>query len=69
MFTTAELKSKLENKYHVQLSGNPYDWIQLQYGDGGYVATAIISGQVSVKGNELRTVLGLKSPKYSFECR
>ncbi len=69
VFTASELKSKLENKYHVQLSGNPYDWIQLQYGDGGYVATAIIGGKVSVKGNELRTVLGLRSPKYSFECR
>ena len=69
VFTQNELKQKLQNTYHVQLSGNPYDWIQLEYGDGGYVATAVIGGKVRVKGNELRTVLGLRSPKYTFECQ
>ena len=48
------------------MTGNPYDWIKLEYGDGGYVANAVIGGQVRVKGNELRTVLGLKSPKFEF---
>ena len=66
VFSVSSLKSKLEKKYQVKLSGNPYDWIQLEYGDGGYVAYAVIGGQVRVKGNELRNVLGLKSPKYSF---
>ncbi|MBQ8921298.1 MAG: sporulation protein [Oscillospiraceae bacterium] len=66
VFSVSSLKSKLQNAYHVQLSGNPYDWIQLEYGDGGYVANAVIGGQVRVKGNELRNVLGLKSPKFSF---
>lgn len=66
VFQYGELKSKLENTYHVSLSGNPYDWIQLEYGDGGYVAGAVIGGQVRVKGNDLRSVLGLKSPKFEF---
>ncbi len=65
-FSSAALKSKLESTYHITLSGNPYDWIQLEYGDGGYVAYAVIGGQVRVKGNDLRGVLGLKSPKYEF---
>ena len=66
VYQSAVLKSKLENTYHVSLSGNPYDWIQLEYGDGGYVACAVIGGQVRVKGNDLRSVLGLKSPKFEF---
>ncbi len=66
VFSASELKSKLENTYHVALSGNPYEWIQLEYGDGGYVAEAVIGGQVRVKGNDLRSVLGLKSPKFEF---
>jgi peptidoglycan hydrolase-like amidase len=67
VFSSSELKSKLESIYHVTLSGNPYEWIQLEYGDGGYVAFAVIGGQVRVKGNDLRSVLGLKSPKFEFE--
>lgn len=66
VFTSSELKSKLEGFYHVTLNGNPYDWIQLEYGDGGYVAYAVIGGQVRVKGNDLRSVLGLKSPKFEL---
>ena len=67
IFSASALKSKLQNTYHVTLTGNPYDWIQLEYGDGGYVAYAVIGGQVRVKGNDLRGVLGLKSPKFEFE--
>lgn len=67
IYSSSELKSKLESLYHVTLEGNPYDWIQLEYGDGGYVAYAVIGGQVRVKGNDLRSVLGLKSPKFEIE--
>lgn len=67
VFSAATLKTTLENAYHVTLTGTPYDWIQLEYGDGGYVAYALIGGQVRVKGNELRSVLGLKSPKFVFD--
>jgi peptidoglycan hydrolase-like amidase len=66
IFSASALRSKLQNTYHVTLTGNPYDWIQLEYGDGGYVAYAVIGGQVRVKGNDLRGVLGLKSPKFEF---
>ena len=67
IYSSSELKFKLESLYHVTLTGNPYNWIQLEYGDGGYVAYAVIGGQVRVKGNDLRSVLGLKSPKFEFE--
>ena len=66
VFSASTLKAKLQNTYHVTLTGNPYDWIQLEYGDGGYVAYAVIGGQVRVKGNDLRGVLGLKSPMFEF---
>ncbi|HAG12922.1 MAG TPA: sporulation protein [Ruminococcus sp.] len=66
VFSAPILKAKLENAYNVSLNGNPYDWIQLEYGDGGYVAFAVIGGQVRVRGNDLRAVLGLKSPKFEF---
>ena len=65
-FTVNALKTKLQNAYHVTLTGGPSDWIQLEFGDGGYVAYAVIGGKVRVKGNALRAVLGLKSPKYGF---
>lgn len=66
IFTASALKSKLESTYRVRLTGNPYDWIQLEIGDGGYVAYAVIGGQVRVKGNEFRNALGLRSPKFDF---
>ena len=69
IFSASELKAKLEAAYGVTLTGNPYEWIQLEYGDGGYVANAVIGGQVRVRGNALRGTLGLKSPKFSFEYR
>lgn len=66
VFSVKQLKAKLEARYNVKLSGSPYDWIKLNYGDGGYVASAVIGGKVTVKGNALRTALGLKSPKFEF---
>jgi len=65
-FTASSLKAKLESAYKVKLTGSPNDWIQLELGDGGYVAYAVIGGSVRVKGNALRAVLGLKSPKFGF---
>ena len=66
VFSASNLKQKLQNAYGVKLSGTPYDWIKLEYGAGGYVTYAVIGGSVRVKGNDLRGVLGLKSPKYEF---
>jgi SpoIID/LytB domain protein len=67
VFSASELKNILETTYRITLTGTPYEWIQLEYGDGGYVAYAVIGGQVRVKGNDLRGVLGLKSPKFVFD--
>ena len=66
VFSYDQLKNRLERTYQITLTGSPYDWIELHYGDGGYVAYAVIGGQVTVKGNALRDVLGLKSPKFEF---
>ncbi|MDD5946441.1 MAG: SpoIID/LytB domain-containing protein [Oscillospiraceae bacterium] len=66
VFSTAKLKRLLESAYNVDLKGNPYDWMQITYGDGGYVASVVIGGTVTVKGNSLREVLGLRSPKFEF---
>lgn len=66
VFSTAKLKKILESAYNVDLTGNPYDWLQITYGDGGYVASVVIGGTVTVKGNSLRDVLGLRSPKFEF---
>ncbi len=66
VFTTARLKRLLEAAYGVSLTGSPYDWMQITYGDGGYIASVVIGGTVTVKGNSLREVLGLRSPKFEF---
>lgn len=66
VFTTAQLKSKLESAFHVKLSGTPYDWMKLEVGDGGYIAYVTIGGKVRVKGSDVRAALGLKSPKFEF---
>ena len=66
VYSADALRLKLQGAYNVTLTGNPYDWIKLEYGDGGYVCAAVIGGQVRVKGNDLRGVLGLKSPKFEF---
>jgi peptidoglycan hydrolase-like amidase len=48
-FSVNALKSKLEKAYRVSLTGSPADWIQLELGDGGYVAYATIGGKVRLK--------------------
>lgn len=66
VFSAAQLKSRLERAYKVKLTGTPYDWLKLEYGDGGYVAWVTIGGKVRVKGNDFRYAMGLKSPKFEF---
>lgn len=65
-FSVEELKNKLETAYDVVLTGNPCEWITLEYGDGGYVAFAEIGEGVRVRGNDLRSALGLRSPKFEI---
>lgn len=65
VFTKAEVKEKLERNLGITLSDDASNWLQVEYGDGGYVRSVTIDGQVTVKGNTLRSYLGLKSPKFT----
>lgn len=60
------VREKLESQLGITLSADPANWISLVEGDGGYIAYAVIDGQVTVKGNTLRGYLGLKSPKFTY---
>ena len=66
VFSAEELKSTLESNLGITLSDDPSNWVSIIEGDGGYAANVVVDGQVTVKGNDFRYYLGLKSPK--FEC-
>lgn len=61
-----EVRSRLQGAYGVVLSGNAYSWISLNIGSGGYVTSALIGGTKTVTGESLRSVLGLKSGRFTF---
>lgn len=64
--STEEVRQALQNKYGVSLSSdNPVSWIQLTYGPGGYVTSAVVGGR-TVTGESLRAALGLKSGRFTF---
>lgn len=65
VFTKAQVKEKLERNLGITLSDDASNWLQVEYGDGGYVRSVTVDGQVTVKGNTLRAYLGLKSPKFT----
>ncbi len=65
-YTVDEVRSRIENEYHIKLSDDPRNWIQLSIGNGGYVNTVNVDGQVTVRGNSFRSVMGLKSPKFTY---
>ncbi len=67
-FTVEELRRKLQGAYGITLSPNPENWITLVEGNGGYVNKVIIDGQVTVRGNAFRSVMGFKSPKFTYIC-
>ena len=67
-YTVDEVRSRIENEYHIKLSDNPRNWIQLSIGNGGYINTVNVDGQVTVRGNSFRSVMGLKSPKFTYIC-
>ena len=67
-FSVDELRAKLQNAYGIRLSSNPANWVKIVEGNGGYVNRVIIDGQVTVRGNAFRAVLGLKSPKFTYIC-
>lgn len=65
-YSAEEMRRLLENALGIQLSENPSNWISFTTGEGGYVSFVNIDGQVNIKGNRFRTMLGLRSPK--MEC-
>ena len=65
-YSAEEMRKLLENALGIQLSEDPSNWISFTTGEGGYVSFVNIDGQVNIKGNRFRTMLGLRSPK--MEC-
>lgn len=61
-----EVQNRIQDAYHIQLSDNPANWIQLIEGNGGYVREVIIDNQITVRGDEFRYQLDLKSPKFTY---
>lgn len=61
----AELKRRIETRYGITLSNNPYNWIRPVYcPETGYVSEVIIDGQLTVKGYPFSVAMGLKSCKF-----
>ncbi len=67
-FTVDQVRRKIQNAYGITLSPNPENWIQIIEGNGGYVNKVVIDGQVTVRGNAFRALMGLKSPKFTYIC-
>ena len=67
-FTIDEVRSRIQNAYNITLSDNPKNWIQIIEGNGGYVNSVVIDGQITVRGYPFTKVLGLKSPKFTYIC-
>ncbi len=63
------VKSKLQSAYGVVLTGSQESWIVLNVGAGGYINSAVIDGTKTVTGESLRSVLGLKSGRYTYVTR
>ena len=66
-FSANEVRNALEGNLGITLSDDPNNWIQIVEGDGGYVASVIIDGQVTIKGSDFKYYLGLKSPKFTCQ--
>ncbi len=64
--SSEEVRNRLQSAYGVALSGSAYSWISLNVGGGGYISSAVIGGQKTVSGESLRSVLGLKSGRYTY---
>ena len=69
-FTAAEFKSLiLAAKPDADLSGSPEGWIRdIVRNDSDYVASVTVGG-VKLRGNDLRTILSLRSPSFTVECK
>jgi peptidoglycan hydrolase-like amidase len=67
VLTITEVKEKIENKYGITLSQYPQNWFKFTLGAGGYVKSVDIDGQKTIKGETLRSILGLRSPKFEID--
>lgn len=67
VFSAEEVRADLEMNLGIELSDDPENWITVIEGDGGYAAYVDIDGQVTIKGNDFRSYIGLKSPKFKVE--
>ena len=65
-FTTEEVRTIIENAYHITLSDNPENWIQIVEGNGGYAREVNIDNQMTVRGDAFRYKFDLKSPKFTY---
>lgn len=61
-----QVRSDLESCLGITLSDDPSNWISITEGDGGYAAYVVVDNQVTVKGNDFRGYLGLKSPNFTY---
>lgn len=61
-----EVRADLESALGITLSDDPSNWISIVEGDGGYAAYVVVDGQVTIKGNDFRAYLGLKSPNFGY---
>ncbi len=61
-----KVRAKLQAAYGVSLNGSASTWISLNVGGGGYINSAVIGGTKTVTGESLRSVLGLKSGRFTF---
>lgn len=68
-FSAEEFRSRVLAAYpEADLSGAPSGWVGgVERNDAGYV-TEVCVGGVALRGNELRTLLGLRSPCFTVEA-
>lgn len=67
-YSVDEVRNRIQSAYGISLSSNPENWISIIEGNGGYANRVVIDGQITVRGNAFRSVMGLKSPKFTYIC-
>ena len=67
-YSIDEVRRRIQNAYDITLSSNPKNWIQIIEGNGGYVNSVVIDGQITVRGYPFSRVMSLKSPKFTYIC-
>ncbi|MBQ7956848.1 MAG: hypothetical protein IJ279_02330 [Clostridia bacterium] len=72
-YTKDEMKTKLESKFGVTLSGTPENWVEIISHDSavnskiGHALTVSIDGKKTIKGADFYVKMGLRSPCYTVE--